>query len=178
MQKGNNYVFTALKIVAWIIFVGLSIEAGGLIVNFIFSLCKPEMVSRLYQKLDLSELYAQSEWAFFSMYSFILFISILKAVLFYIVILLVSKIDLSRPFNNFVSGKILQISYYTLSIGLISFIARQSAKNLGQHGFDTGNLDQFWADSQAFILMAAVIYIIAVIFKKGVAIQNENDLTV
>jgi len=26
--------------------------------------------------------------------------------------------------------------------------------------------------------MAAVIYVIAVIFKKGIEIQNENDLTV
>ena len=29
-----------------------------------------------------------------------------------------------------------------------------------------------------FILMGAVIYIIATIFKKGVDIQNENDLTI
>ena len=45
-------------------------------------------------------------------------------------------------------------------------------------GFDIDSLNQFWADSQAFILMGAVIYIIAIIFKKGVTIQNENDLTV
>jgi hypothetical protein len=45
-------------------------------------------------------------------------------------------------------------------------------------GFVPDNLNQFWADSQAFILMGAVIYIIATIFKKGVDIQNENDLTV
>ena len=46
------------------------------------------------------------------------------------------------------------------------------------HGFVTDNLNQFWADSQAFIVMGAVIYIIAIIFKKGVDIQNEIDLTV
>ena len=46
------------------------------------------------------------------------------------------------------------------------------------HGFDIDKLNGFWADSQAFILMSAVIYVIATIFKKGVEIQNENDLTV
>jgi len=46
------------------------------------------------------------------------------------------------------------------------------------HGFVPDNLNQFWADSQAFILMGAVIYIIATIFKKGVDIQNENELTI
>ncbi|MEO7445498.1 MAG: DUF2975 domain-containing protein, partial [Ferruginibacter sp.] len=160
------------------IFVGLCIEAGGLIVNFIFSLYKPEFVQNLYQKLDLSEMYKSNKWAFFSMYSFILFISILKAVLFYKVIILLSKMDLSNPFNSFVSRQITLISYYTLSIGLLSFLARQSAKNLMHHGIATDKLNQFWADGQAFILMAAVIYIISTIFKKGIDIQNENDLTV
>lgn len=178
MSKVNNIVFTGLHIVAWLIFVGLCIEAGGLIVNFIFSLYKPEFVQNLYQKLDLSEMYERSKWAFFSMYSFILVIAILKAVLFYVVIRLVSKIDLSKPFNSFVSKQISQISYYTLSIGLLSYIARQSAENLAHRGFVTDSLNQFWADSQAFILMAAVIYVIATIFKKGIEIQSENELTI
>ncbi len=178
MSKTNNFVFTIVKIVTWIIFVGLCIEAGGLIVNFIFSLFKPEFVQNLYQKLDLNEMYQKSKWAFFSMYSFILFISVLKAVLFYVVIRLVTKIDLSKPFNNFVSRQILLISYFTLSIGLISYIARQSAKSLLHYGIVTDNLNQFWEDSQAFILMAAVIYVIAIIFRKGIELQNENDLTV
>jgi hypothetical protein len=178
MPKSNNFVFKFLRIVAWVIFVGLCIEAGGLIVNFVFSLYKPEFVQNLYQKLDLSEMYERSKWAFFSMYSFILVISILKAVLFYVVVILVSEIDLSKPFNSFVSKQISQISYYTFSIGILSYIARQSAKNLQHHGYVINNLDQFWADSQAFILMAAVIYVIATIFSKGVEMQKENDLTV
>lgn len=178
MSKTNNFVFWGLYIVAWLIFVGLSIEAGGLIVNFFFTLYKPESVQNLYQKLDLIQMYKDSRLAFFGIYSFILIISILKAVLFYIVIRLMHKMDLLKPFNSFVSRQILQISYYTLSIGLLSYIARQLTKTLMHHGFVPDNLNQFWADSQAFILMGAVIYIIAIIFKKGVDIQNENDLTV
>ena len=178
MSKTNNFVFWGLYIVTWLIFVGLSIEAGGLIVNFFFSLYNPEFVQNLYQKLDLTEMYKESSLAFFGIYSFILTISILKACLFYIVIRLMHKMDLSKPFNSFVARQISQLSYYTLSIGLLSYIARRLAKNLMHHGFVTDNLNQFWADSQAFILMGAVIYIIATIFKKGVDIQNENDLTV
>lgn len=178
MSKTNNFVFWGLYIIAWLIFVGLSIEAGGLIVNFFFSLYKPEFVQNLYQKLDLTEMYQKSQLAFFGIYSFILTISIIKACLFYIVIRLMHKIDLSKPFNSFVARQISVVSYFTLSIGLLSYIARQLTKNLMHHGFVTDNLNQFWADSQAFILMGAVIYIIATIFKKGVDIQSENDLTV
>lgn len=178
MSKTNNFIFWGLYIVAWFIFVGLSIEAGGLLVNFFFSLYKPEFIQNLYQKLDLMQMYKDSRLAFFGIYSFILIISILKACLFYIVIRLMHKMDLSKPFNSFVSRQILQLSYYTITIGLLSYIARQFVKNLMHHGFVPDNLNQFWADSQAFILMGAVIYIIATIFKKGVDIQNENDLTV
>lgn len=178
MSKTNNVVFKGLYIVAWVIFVGLNIEAGGLVINFFFSLFKPEVAQNLYQKLDLSEMYEVSKWAFFGVYGFILSISILKAFLFYIVIMLMHKMDLTKPFNTYVSNQILKIGYYTLSIGLLSFIARQVAKKLIHYELGTDSLNQFWVDSQAFILMGAVIYIIATIFKKGVDIQNENDLTV
>lgn len=178
MSTRNNFVFIGLHIVAWLLFVGLSIEAGGLLVNFFFSLFKPEFVPNLYQKLDLTDMYKDSKWAFFGIYSFILSISILKALLFYRVTILMHKMDLTKPFSTYVSKQIMLLSYYTLSIGFLSYLARHSAKNLMHYGYDTDSLDQFWADSQAFILMGAVIYMIATIFKKGVDIQNENDLTI
>ena len=171
-------VFKALHIVAWVIFVGLCIEAGALLVNFIISLFKPEIIKNLYQKLDLSSMYNRSKWAFFGMYSFVLTIAILKACLFYVVIKLTSKLNLSKPLNSYVSDLITQISYATPFIGLLSHVARQTAKYLLHHGYEIDSLNEFWVDSQAFILMAAVVYVIATIFKKGIEIQNENDLTV
>lgn len=178
MSKKNNLVFTILSVVAWVIFVGLCIEAGGLITNLIFSIYKPELVQNLYENLDLSQMYNLSKGAYFGMYAFILAIAILKAHLFYEVIRLVSKINLAKPFSQFVSKQILQISYYTFSIGLISLIGRQTAKNLQHYGFETESLNPYWADSQAFILMGVVIYVIAQIFKRGLEIQAENELTI
>lgn len=88
------------------------------------------------------------------------------------------QIRFVKPFNNFVTRKILQLSYYTFSIGILSYIANQTAKNLSHHGYEVDKLNQFWVDSHAFILMAAIIYVIAQIFKRGVEIQSENELTV
>lgn len=178
MSKTNKFIFWSLYAVAWLIFVGLSIEAGGLIVNFIFSLYKPEFLPNLYQKLDLTELYREGKMAFFGVYSFILTIAVLKAVMFYIVIRLMHKMDLTKPFSIFVARQVIIISYFTLSIGLLSYIARNVTKNLMHHGLASNILNPFWEDSQAFILMGAVVYIIATIFRRGVEIQNENDLTV
>lgn len=174
----NKYIFTVLQIVAWAIFIGLCIEAGGLIVNFFFSLIKPESIGYLYQKLNLIELYSNNKWAFFIIYSSTLSLSILKSYLFYIVVRLTHKIDLSNPFSTFVSKQIMYISYYTLTIGLLSYIAKETVKALINHGMLLTDLSRFWVDSEAFIMMGAVIYIISTIFKKGVEIQSENQLTI
>ena len=153
MSKTNNFVFWGLYVIAWIIFVGLSIEAGGLIVNFFFHLYNPEMVQNLYQKLDLIKMYQDNEPAFFGIYSFILIISILKAVLFYTVIRLMHKMNLSKPFSTFVEKQISLVSYYALSIGLLCYITNQVVKNLNHRDLVSDNLNQFLGDSEAFIFM-------------------------
>ncbi len=177
-MKQNDFIFKALTIIAWVIFVALCIEACALLFNFIYSLFNPVVLKNLYQKLDLSEMYNRSTAAYYSIYTFILVIAFLKAGLFYDVIKLVSKLDLNRPFSSFVSKQISLISYTTFAIGLISIVARQTADNLSHKGYDVNMLNTFWVDSQAYILMAGVIYAIATIFKRGIEIQNENDSTI
>lgn len=178
MWNTNNLVFKGLHVIAWIIFVGLCIEAGGLLVNFIISLYKPSLLPNLYQKLDLTALYESSRWAFVGSYSFILAIAALKASLFYTVVMLMHKMELGNPFTPFVARRILLVSYNTLAIGLLSYLAREFTRGLAKRGFITDSLHQFWHDSQAFVLMGAVVYIIAIIIKRGVEIQSENELTI
>lgn len=177
-MKYNNFLFKFLIVIAWIIFVGLCIEAGALLVNFVFSLYNPAVLKNLYQKLDLSLMYERSTATYYSMYAFILIIAFFKAGLFYDVIKLVSKLDLDRPFSSFVSKKITSISYITFMIGLVSVVARQTTKNLSHKGYDVSMLNEFWVDSNAYILMAAVIYSISIIFKRGIELQAENDSTI
>jgi hypothetical protein len=178
MTKRNDLVFKFLLIVGWIIFVGLCVEAGALIVNFVYSLFKPEIVQNLYQKLDLSQMYNTNIWVYFGLYGFILTISILKAYLFYVVIILLHKLDLKKPFSTYVAKQFKRISYITLEIGIFSLIAREISRSMVHYGLEPDTLNQFWEDGSAFLLMAAVVYIIATIFSRGVEIQNENDLTV
>ena len=178
MKTKSNLIFKALHLVAWLIFVGLSIEACGLLVNFIVSIYNPEFVPNLYQKLDLTEMYRQNKWYFYQIYSLTLSILFLKAILFYVVIMLMYKLDLSKPFSQYVSNTILKISYFTLSIGIVSYIAKETIKHIQHKGFVINNLSPFATDSEAFILMSAIIYIIGIIFKKGIEIQNENELTI
>ncbi len=178
MSKTDYTLFIVLQVFAWIIFVALCIEAGGLLVNFVFSLFGPEMLPKLYNKLDLTGVITRNSGAFYGLYSFILVIAFLKAALFYEVIKLTQTLKLDQPFTLTVARQIAKISYFTLSIGLLSFMGRQFAKQVERSGITTSGLEVFWHDSQAFVLMAAVIYVISAIFKRGVELQDEHDLTV
>jgi hypothetical protein len=178
MTKNSTLVFKFLEVVVWIIFVGLCIETGALVVNFVYSLFNPLALKNLYNKLDLSDLYEQSQFVFFLIYSFILSISLLKAFLFYEVIKLIGKLDLQMPFSVFVSNQISRIRTVTFTIGLLSIIATKVVHNFSEKGFDVNQLNEYWTDGKAFILMSAVLIIIATIFKRGIELQSENDLTV
>ena len=127
MSKTNSLVFKALYIIAWFIFVGLSIEAGGLVVNFFFHLYRPDFVVNLYQKLDLREMLTQSRASFFGIYSLILSIALLKSFLFYIVIRLMHTMNLSKPFDLFVSVRSCG-SVISPCRSVLSYIARQFAR--------------------------------------------------
>lgn len=174
----SKYLLKFLEIVAWIIFVGLCVETGALIVNFVISLYKPEIINRLYQKLDLTDVYKQSQWAYYCTYSAIIALALLKTYLFYVVVMLLSKLDLNNPFSTFVADKISTISQIAFSIGITSYVTQQSVEKLLGKSYDVKDMNNFFVDSEAFIMMAAIIYVIAVIFKRGIAIQSENDLTV
>ena len=177
-EPSKQFCFKTLTLIAWGIFIALCIEAGALLFNFIYSLFNPAALKNLYQQLDLSEMYKRSKPVYFFMYSLVLVIAFLKSFLFYGLIKLISKLDLNRPFSDFVSQQITRISYITFTIGILSYSARQVAKNLAHRGYQISLLENFWVDSQAYMLMAAVIYVIAAIFKRGIELQNENDSTI
>jgi len=172
MTKRDNLVLTGVKVITWLIFISLSIQAGVLLFNY------PSLLFSYNLKAAVTGPQKHKGWIFPSMFSLAVFITCLKAYLFYLVIRLMQTLDVSSPFHLPVARQISKISTATFSIGLISYIAFLSARNLGHHGLIMSNLSSFWGDSQAYILMSAIIYIIALIFKRGIEMQTENDLTI
>jgi len=178
MTKRNDFIWKALNVISWVVFVGFCIQTGALIFNYIFSLFRPVATQNLHLNLNLSAIYGQSLTLYSLLFSFIIALSALKAYVFYLVVRIFMKLNLVKPFSDEVEKLISNISYYAFSIGLIGFIAHQYAKRLLQRGYDIGVIERYWNDNGAYLMMAAILFIIAQIFKKGIEIQNENDLTV
>lgn len=178
MTKKDDFIWKALNVVAWVIFIGLCVEAGALIFNFIFTLFKPIASNNIYKDLNLSELYTHHFAHYVGLMSFVLSLAILKAYLFYFVVEIFTKLNLGNPFNTEIAKLIEKIGFEAFVISIISIVAHQYTKGLMQDGFDVDTIESYWNDSSAFMMMAAILFIISQIFKKGIELQNENDLTV
>ena len=112
------------------------------------------------------------------MFAVIIIISALKAYLLFIALKLFKALNLVKPFSEKVQRIITKITYYTFSIGIISYIAQQLGKKLLDKGYDVGLAERYWNDGGAYLVMSAILFLIVLIFQKGMELQNENDLTV
>ena len=178
MTKKDDFILKTLNVVAWVIFIGLCVEAGALLFNFTFTLFKPIATHNIYKGLNLSELYNHHFAHYVGLMSFVLSLAILKAYLFYFVVEIFTKLNLGNPFNTEIAKLIEKIGFEAFVISIISIVAHQYTKGLMQDGLKVDGVESYWNDSSAFMMMAAILFIISQIFKKGIELQNENDLTV
>jgi len=170
-----------LLVISWIIFVGLCVEAAGFLVNAYFAIVNPAFISRLYRQVDLSDLLKYDQWHFFGITFIIGVTAIMKAWLFYLILKMLHNKDLNiaQPFSKKVQYFIFRISYFTFFIGVLSWYGVNYTSWLIEKGVKMPD-SQFMriGGADVWLFMAIVLYIIAQIFKRGIEIQSENDLTI
>jgi len=168
-------IFSIMNVVSWIVFIGLCIKAGAIIIVSILSLfVNKRATENLYMGMDFSNLYNFSIGHYtFTVLLFIL-TTCLKAYIFYILIEIFKTLDYNKPFGNVIVNLIFKISYISLSVGLVGLVANSYITWLRTKVF-FASID---IDSSAYIFMAGVIFIIASLFKRATEIQQENDLTI
>ncbi len=171
-----------MHILSWIIFIGLSIDAGGFISNTLYALLvNASIVSHFWGYLDLSAIYQYDHGHFYAITIFMSIVALAKAIMFYLIVKILhnKKLNLIQPFNKELGNFIFNLSYLALLIGLFSnwgenyfqWIVSKGVKTLDMHSLKIGGGD-IW------LFMSVTLFIIAQIFKKGIEIQSENDLTV
>jgi magnesium-transporting ATPase (P-type) len=178
MSTRTDLVFKGLYFLSWIIFIGLCIESGAFLFNFIFTLLKPVGAHNIYKGLDLSDLYEKEQTHYIGIMTLIVLVSTLKAFLFFQVIKAFTKLNIAKPFSNEIANLIKKMSEVAISIAITSYIGRQYTNWLTQKGLDLDKTGLYWEDAFAFFMMAAILYFIVHIFRKGIKLQIESDLTI
>jgi hypothetical protein len=182
MKISTEQTLKVLKILAVIIFAGVSIEAGGFIFSTVYTLeINSVNAHRSWPGLDLWSLYSYGRGYFLAEMAQISLVAVMRAVLFYLIIdiLQSKKLDLARPFNKNVNRFLFRTSYWSLLIGLFSWSGAKYSEWLVSKGVKLPDLQYLrLAGADVWLFMGVTIFVIAHIFKRGIEIQTENELTV
>ncbi len=179
MKTQTKDILKIMQVLTWIVFIGACIKAGAILFSFFVSLfVNPEGAKNLYSGLDLSDLQQYNLWYYVSLISCIIGSTCLRAYILYLVIKVFLKLNLVHPFSQEVASLISKISQTALGIGLLNIIANNYSNWLIKRNIDLTNIHEYLEGSAEFIFMAGIIFIIAQVFKKGMEIQSENELTV
>jgi hypothetical protein len=179
----TNQILKVLQILSWIIFLGLCIEAGGIAVNTIITLfINLPGVENFWEGSDhLAGLYRFDSGYFLVITLIMTIVAVLKAIIFYLIVKLFAKknLNFSRPFSAELMHFISKLSYLALGIGLFSYYGFKYFVWLTKQGVKTADLQSLHiAGADVWLFMAVILFVIAQIVKRGIEIQNENDLTV
>lgn len=183
MKSSTKLMLNVLHVVAWIIFVGLSIEAGSFLVNAFFALFNPAVVKHLWlwQEVDLSGLLSFDPVYYFIITLSMAIVTILKACLFYLIIKLLyeKKINIAQPFSKESGRFIASLSYVSLIIGVFSIVAVKQIEWLVRQGVKMPEIQYLkLGGADVWLFMGVILLVITQVFKRGIEMQEENDLTV
>lgn len=162
-----------MHILSWIVFIGLCIITGAILISYFVSIGNPEASQNLYAGLDLSEYYNHSfkQYTFIVSYKVALFAT--EAYIAFLVTNLLKALNLKKPFNTEVQKLMQRISYSIFNLWVLAMVHNTHVQFIGiRHHY---SMDLFSSD---FIFLAGIIFIFAQIVKRGIEIQTENDLTI
>ena len=171
-----------LHVISWIIFVGLSIDATGLLTKTIATLTlNPDDAAKFWKSIDLTEVYKVNETQYIMLTSIIIIVAFLKAILFYCIIriFLNKNFNIATPFNEIFKKFILTLVYLSFGIALFSSWGTKLTNQLSSYGLKLQDNEELHIDGGGvWLFMTIILFVIAQIFKKGIELQKENDLTI
>jgi len=172
----TEQLLKVMYVVSWIIFVGLCVKVGAIIISVIVSLFYTSEASKnIYMGLDLSNLYAFDLFHYVAIALLKIAVPFAKALIFYKVIRLFGTLNIHHPYSPKVSRLLDGISYLTLFTGLIAVVGNSYSKWLSKfHDLIDLNL----GSGTELLFMAGVLFTVSLIFKRGLEIQSENELTI
>jgi hypothetical protein len=182
MKISTTQMLNILYIFSWIIFIGLCIQAGGFIFNTFFTIAiNPSGARRFWQEADLSGLHAYDLGHYLALTVIMCIVAISKAIIFYLIVKMLydKKLNLSKPFSPAVVRFIVNIAYLSLLTGLFSAFGAKHCARFVKLGVAMPDLQQIGlSGADVWLFMGVTLIVIAQIFKRGIELQSENELTV
>ena len=184
MSTNIDFFLESLHVLVWIIFIGLCIESGGILTNAVVSLfVYPTAAKNFWGGMNLYQLSNHFPGQFIAIISVLFTASFLKSVLFYLLVNLFhqKKLNFTSPFNETFGRYIFKLSYIALGVGLVSYWGKNFSNWLKFIGSKNISPDLFLAKfegADVWIFLGIILLVFALIFKKGIELQSDNELTI
>lgn len=178
----SKLMMKVLTVFSWIIFIGLSVEAGGIFFNSLLTLFyNSNWAKNAWNGIDFSSLFDYDKRYYITEMLLMSIVAILKALLFYLIVKILhnKKLNLVEPFNIETQKFVYNSSYICFGIGLFSTWGVQNTKWLTDKGILMPTFEKLnFGGADVWFFMGIILLVIAQIFKKGIELQNENKLTI
>ena len=170
-------ILIVCKVLALLGAIGYSILCGSQILTLVASFINADWAKHTYEvDLNLFSIRSISVGYYVFAMSLIIAVSALKASVWYLVFALLVKLKLQTPFSMEVQKRLERVAFLLLGVWLFSsFFRKIYVYYLAKETFiqlpDNNGGDEY-------LFIAGIIYIVSQIFKRGIEIQSENELTV
>jgi DUF2975 family protein len=182
IKISTKQILKILHVISYILFIGICFQVGTFIFNAILPfVVNPNEIHKFWREVDLSNLYAFDPGYFLVETSLMTIVSIMKAIIFYLIIKILhdKKLDMSQPFNKEMGRFIFNVSYLALGIGMFSWWGVKHAEWFVKQGVEMPDIQYLHiGGADVWLFMGVTLFVIAQIFKRGIEIQEENELTV
>ena len=124
IKISTQQILKILYIFSWVIFIGVCIEAGGIIFNAVLSLVlHPGNTQFLWKEVDLTNLLNYDRGYFFVETLLMSIVAVFRAILLYLIVKVLhdKKLNMAQPFTKAIGQFILNVSYLAFGIGMFSF---------------------------------------------------------
>ncbi|WP_167618046.1 DUF2975 domain-containing protein [Maribellus sediminis] len=170
----TEQILTVLKILAWVAFFGFAVSAVLFLSSYISGFWNSINIFDIKEAPNLLQLRQENFGLYTILMAFSLIMALLKAIVWWMVAKIIDKIKIDNPFSMEVVHQLEYISYSLFTIWVLSVTGGGFIAWLGDKA---GHLNDSW-NKGPFLFMAGLVFVISQIFKRGVEIQSENDLTV
>lgn len=178
IKISSRQMLKLLYVLSWILFIAVCIEAGSFVFNAAFTFMWNSAAAGYFQ---LSELYTHDPGYFLVELLLMSIAGVLKALLFYLILKLLHerKLNMQQPFNRELGRFMFHVVYLTLGIGLFSHWGVAYTEWLAGQGIKMPDISYLHLDgADVWLFMSVTFFVIAHIFKRGIEIQSENELTI
>jgi len=160
-------------IIAWLVCIGILVNAGGVIITYLVSVKNPEASKDLYKGMNFYSLYLSSFGHYSAIVIYKTLLLLLQAYVAFLMATFLKTLNLKQPFSFNILTLLKKINHSILILWGIALIHNVHLTFLEKtQGYISVLI------SSDFVLLSGVIFILTTIFKRGIELQQENELTV